>query len=300
MRLSYFKNSIAVFFMVIQCAIFGFSFIIIKKLIAYNCPTFFILGIRFFIGTITLFIVRILLKKKLLFDKQSVIFGIICGGVMFIAFSLQTYGANYTSSANNALFTGLYVVFVAIISMLQRRKITLVVSLCSLISLVGAALVSGFTINELTFNKGDVISIICGLWFAIHFILLEKYTPDVDLLAFTMVQLGTVSVMSSVISFCYETNKYSQIVWKESLSCLIFLGIISTALTYLIQSYVQTKISANVVSNISCLESVFAVFFSLLLGYAQYSNKFIIGFIFLIIAMILITQNSSQKNDSTI
>lgn len=299
MRLILSKNSIAVILMVIQCAIFGFSFIIIKKLIGYNCPTFLILGIRFFIGTIALLIVRILSKKKLLFDKESVIFGIICGGVMFIAFSLQTYGANYTSPANNALFTGLYVVFVALISMLQRRKITLVVPLCSLISLVGAALVSGFTIDELTFNNGDVISIICGLWFAIHFVLLEKCASDVDLLAFTMVQLGTVSVMSSVVSFCYETNKYSQIVWKESLSCLIFLGMISTALTYLIQSYVQTKISANVVSNISCLESVFAVFFSLLLGYVQYSNKFIIGFILLIIA-ISITQSSSQINGSAI
>lgn len=297
------KKSISyVLLMVIQCVIFGFSFIIIKKLIDYNCPTFFILGIRFFVGTLFLLIVSILYpKKKLLLDKKSVTFGIICGGVMFIAFSLQTYGAIYTSPANNALFTGLYVVFVAIISMLQRRKLSFMVLLCSLISLVGAASVSGFTINELAFNNGDVISIMCGLGFAIHFVLLERYTSKVDLLVFTMVQLGTVSVMSSAVSFLYETNKYVQIVWKESLFWLIFLGIVSTAFTYLIQTYVQTRISANVVSSISCLESVFAVSFSLLLGYAQYSNRFVIGFILIFIAMILVTQNNnSQKNGNVI
>lgn len=297
MKFNFLKNPfVSLILLVIQCAIFGFSFIIIKKLIIYNCPTFLILSARFFIGSITLLVVSMLYpKKKASFNKRSVTFGIICGIVMFIAFSLQTYGANYTSPANNALFTGLYVVFVAIISMLQRRKVTFIVLLCSLISLVGAAFVSGFSINELTFNVGDIVSILCGLGFSIHFILLEKYTNNVDLIEFTVVQLGTVSAFSSVVSFCCETNKYSHIVWKESLSLLIFLGIISTALTYLIQSYVQTKISANNVSNISCLESVFAVFFSLLLGYVQYSNKFIIGFFLIFIAMILVTRVSGEK-----
>lgn len=52
------------------------------------------------------------------------------------------------------------------------------------------------------------------------------------------------------------------------------------------------------VSNISCLESVFAVSFSLLLGYAQYSIKFAIGFI--LIAVIVVAKNNSQKNGNVI
>ncbi len=292
------KSLIYIILMLIQCAIFGFSFIILQKLIAYNCPTFFILGIRFFVGTITLYAVSTFYSgNKVFLDRESIIAGIICGTIMFIAFSLQTYGANYTSSANNALFTGLYVIFVAIISMLQRKKIVFTIILSAVISLIGVSLVSGFSIAELTFNIGDFLSILCGLGFSIHFVLLEKYASNVKILEFTMMQLVSVSIMSSLVSVCFESFKYGQIIWKESLILLIFLGVVSTALTYLIQSYVQTKIPANVVSIISCSESVFAILFSLLLGYTHISNKLLIGFFLIFTAMLLATKDTHQKNN---
>lgn len=294
---------ISIFLLLIQCMIFGFSFIVLQELVSYNCPTFLIISIRFFIGSISLFLFSIVAPKNhiLYFNlsKLEIKLGVISGFVMLIAFSLQTYGAVYTSSANNALFTGLNVIFVPIIIFLYNKKYNWRLSIYSLICIIGVSLVSKFTLTSLDINYGDIFSIICGFAFAIHFILLEKFTPNVNLSSFTFTQLFTVSILSGLISFFSEKKTYFEINWNKAFILLLFIGIVSTSITYLIQSYVQIHLSANTVSIISCSESIFAVIFSLILGYEKISQKLIVGFIFIMIAMLLVsidTDNNIKNN----
>ena len=305
-----FKKSnklIPIFLLLIQCMIFGFSFIILQKLISYNCPTFLIISIRFFIGSISLFLLSIAAPKNhiLYFNlsKLEIKLGVISGFVMLIAFSLQTYGAVYTSSANNALFTGLNVIFVPIIIFLYNKKYNWRLLIYSLICIIGVGLVSNFTFTSLHVNYGDAFSVICGFAFAVHFILLEKFTPNVNLSSFTFIQLLTVSMLSGLISFSSEKKFYIEINWNKAFILLLFMGVVSTAITYLIQSYVQMHLSANTVSIISCSESIFAVIFSLVLGYEKISQKLIIGFLFITIAMLLVsidTDNNIKNNINNI
>lgn len=297
-----FKKSnklIPIFLLLTQCMIFGFSFIILQKIISYGCPTFLIISTRFFIGSISLFLFSIAAPKNhiLYFNlsKLEIKHGVICGIVMLIAFSLQTYGAVYTSSANNALFTGLNVIFVPIIMLIYYKKYNWKLLIYSLICIIGVGFVSNFSFTNLHINYGDAFSIICGFAFAVHFILLEKFTPNVNLSSFTFIQLLTVSILSGLISLFSEKKFYIEINWNNAFILLLFIGVISTAITYLIQSYVQIHLSANTVSIISCSESIFAVIFSLALGYENISKNLIVGFLFIIIAMLLVSIDTDDN-----
>ena len=297
------KRSLYVFLLVTQCAIFGFSFVVVKKLLDYGCPTFLLMSIRFFIGTLSLIIVGLLFGKKiggkgspLSFRKKEMLYGTIAGIALFLSFGLQTFGANYTTPAKNGLLTGVFVVFVPLLSMLLKRKFHIKPIALAVAAFVGAVIVSGITASDLSINVGDMLSILCGFVFAVHFLLLEKYAPDpeIDTIRFTEVQLFVVAILSVIFSLGLENRNYTDFQWGNTIGWFLFIGIISTAVTYLIQTVVQAKLSANTCSVISCSESVFAVSISLVLGYEIFSIRLLIGAIFIVTSMVIA---SIQKQD---
>ena len=281
-----------------QCAIFGFSFIAIKKILDLDCPPFLFMSIRFLIGAVSLYAFRAIIstgKREILnipkFYKKEIIYGIVAGGVLFLAFTLQTYGAKYTNPARNGLFTGLFVVFVPIIEMFLKKNFPIKSILLSLLCFCGVVVVSNISFVDLSLNFGDMLAIFCGFVFAIHFILLEKFAPDldIDLVNFTAIQLFAVALFSGIISLLYDNDVYCQVQWSQIFLWLIFMGTMSTSLTYYIQTIVQSKITANTVSAISCMESVFAISFSLLLGYEIFTWRLLTGALIIISSMVCIS-----------
>lgn len=293
-RSEIFYESLIVF----QCAIFGFSFVALQKLISYGFPTFTIMCLRFFIGAISLLSICILSPKSsslsVKYYKQGTARGTISGTIMFIAFSLQTFGAKYTSPANNALCTGLYVIFVPCIGIVLFKRKNAFIYLAALVSFIGVALISGFSFRNITLNNGDLLSVLCGFFFAVHFIIMEKYTAEGNLPYYTIIQLLTVACTSLVVSLLFEQKEYTAIQWQNGLRWIFFLGIVSTSVTYMIQSFVQAKISAEKVSVISCSESLFAVIFSLVLGYSVMSIKLFAGAILILFSMVAVALYSSR------
>ena len=288
---------------VVQCIIFGLSFIALQELIESGYPIFAIVSLRFFIGAISLLSFCAVSFKSSIFSikrtKDSTITGIISGTVMFLAFSLQTFGAKYTTPANNALCTGLYVIFVPLLGIVHFRRKNAFYFAAALVSFLGVALVSGFSLKNYsmqTINVGDVLSILCGLFFAIHFIVLEKYTAQGNLPYFTIIQLFTVATISFLVSLFTEKNSFASVQWGISFGWIVFLGVLSTAVTYMIQSIVQSRISAEIVSVISCSESLFAVIFSLVLGYSIITIELMAGAALILITMVAVALYSSRQS----
>ena len=282
------------FMIILQSCIFGFSFIVLKQLINHGYPTFTIIGCRFFVGALALLFSCVIAPKAsplaVRCDKKSIGFGVISGAIMLVAYFLQTYGAIYTSPANNAFCTALYVIFVPLIGLVYNRiekKKNLFVLFAATTSLIGVSMISGFSFREMSSNIGDMLSICCGLFFAIHFIIMEKFTPQVNIPIYTISQLFTVSIIAMNISFFMEQKLVRLIDLRSGLFSIFFLGIISTSLTYIIQSFAQAKITANVVSVLSCSEPLFALVFSLALGYTAFSTELLLGSILILVAMVM-------------
>ena len=285
-----------------QCAIFGLDFVAVKYILEANYAPFLLLSVRFFIATLTLFgfysIFSFFRSGKIVsFSKKELSYGVIAGLFLFLSFALQTYGAKYTTPAKNGVYTGLYVIFTPIIVMLFRKKFTWKPLLIAVVCFVGVMVVSNFFAEQLTINIGDILTMLCAVTFALHFILLERFLSNSNLnfFNFTNVQLLVVAILSLIISFIIEPTEFHTLRFDTTIILLfLFLGVAGTAISYYIQTLVQSKLSANTVSVVSCSEAVFAVIFGILFGYDLFSLSLVVGTLIIVTSMVL-TSISNEK-----
>ena len=213
---------------------------------------------------------------------------------------MQTCGAYYTTSARNALFTALYVIIVPLFMSFIKKKFSCKTFFVAFLCFIGVLVLNIEGIDSNQFNVGDVLSIVCAVFFAVHFCLLDSFSKkSIDFINFTAVQIFVVFVLSGIFSLTVEFNLYSFVVWEKAIWWLLFLGIISTAITYYIQTVVQANLSVNTVSVLSCSETVFAVVMSLMLGYDTYSWQLIVGLIIIVSAMVCASIQSQKKIKGT-
>lgn len=299
--------------LLVQCAIFGFSFIVIKNILNQGAPPLFLMSIRFSIGFLALLLLGVTTGRTKKFRSADVIsrqaelrYGVIAGLVLFSAFALQTFGAEITTPAKNGLLTGTFVVFVPICVMALNRKFSLQPLLVSALCFIGVVVVANISTADLSMNVGDALSVACGLFFAVHFILLGWYAPDprIDVLRFTQWQLLVVALLStagSALTERYELSDRSVDLWNSwpvFVGTFIFLGVVSTSVTYLIQTVVQARLSPISVSVISCSESVFAIIISVVAGFEPLTASLSFGAVLIVAAMVLASIHESAGSIS--
>ncbi|MBR5426993.1 MAG: DMT family transporter [Clostridia bacterium] len=298
------KKNISTVLMLLQFAIFGFSFVAMEKLIDCGCRSLLIIGVRFLLGAAVLALAGLFLPKHSVFafrpDRISVLYGLGAGLMLFVAHGFQTYASEYTSAANNALFTGLNVVFVAVLTMILRRRPDLKVIVCTLMSIVGVALVAGFSFRGFTPNFGDGLAVLSGLSFGLNYMLLEKLLSrkGINLCVFTVFQMLVPSALGFAGSALFERGGYAQIDLGGALIWFLFMGVVASAATYLIQAFAQSHISATTISVLSCTEPVFAAVFSIMLGYDTFSLRLALGFVLIISATLIISLVPSKHRAS--
>jgi len=296
---------------IIQCLIFGFSFIAVRNLLDIGMPPFLIIAIRFGIGALFLLALSRLFNlipkvvekigKNKKFTKRELICGLIAGGIMFGAFALQTVGAQTTTPARNGLFTDLFVIFVPIFSMVVVKKFKWKPLALAGLAFVGVMIIINIFGEQITFGVGDVLSIIGGALFAVHFIALEKFSLNVEEgkrlnpYNFTVIQLLVVAVLGIILSLSLELREFASFNWVQAIGWLVFLGIVSSAIAFLLQFLAQEKISADTTAILSCSESVFVLIFAVALGFDILTWYFGIGAVLLITAMVLSSINFKKK-----
>ena len=288
------KKNISTVLMLLQFAIFGFSFVAMEKLIDCGCRSLLIIGVRFALGGAALALAGLCLPKTSVFafcpNKLSVQYGLIAGLMLFVGHGVQTYASEYTSAANNALFTGLNVVFVALLTMLLRRKPDAKVIVCTVMSIVGVALVAGFSFRGFSPNFGDILAVLSGLAFGLNYMLLEKLLSHkgLNLCVFTVFQMLVPALLGFMGSALFERGGYGGIDLSQAAPWFLYMGVAASGITYLIQAFAQSHLTATTVSVLSCTEPVFAAVFSILLGYDTFSLRLAAGFVLILSATLII------------
>ncbi|MDR1961059.1 MAG: DMT family transporter [Gracilibacteraceae bacterium] len=279
--------------MVLFSLIFGFSFIVLKQLLDGDFPVWFLLAFRFCFGALLLLAFRRAAAAPP-FDRKTLKAGVIVGTAIFFAYAVQTFGLQLTTPAKNGLFTGLYVIFVPCAMMPLKKKFSWKPLLTAPLSFAGAALISGVFGAELNLNAGDALTVCGALFFALHLILLERFAPALPALNFTVIQLGTVALLSAAASLCVEKGTHAALDWPAVLPGLLFLTVFATGLASFFQTFVQARLPASTTAVILCLESVFAVVFSVLFGYDRFTVSFGAGSALIIAAMLLASAGKQE------
>ena len=149
---------------------------------------------RFIIAFTVAFILTFRKLKNI--SKTTIKFSLLLGGALVFVYMGATFGTQYTTLSNVGFLCGLTVIFTPILSALIYKKLpgkkqTFVI----LVSFVGIALLTlkdDFSINYDNL-LGDLLCIMCALFYAGHFLITEKAVTyeDVNPFHLGVLQLGT-------------------------------------------------------------------------------------------------------------
>ncbi|ALC84486.1 hypothetical protein AM499_00605 [Bacillus sp. FJAT-22090] len=267
--------------LVITAIIWGSGFVASAVSLEYYTP-YQILAGRFMIGAILL---TILFHKKLKkLNKSSLIKGAILGVFLYLAFALQTVGLQYTTPSKNAFLTAVNVVFVPFIGFLfYKRKIDMFEMIGAVMAVIGVAVLSLKISTEI--NIGDLLTLCCAVGFAFHIFYTARFVKTEDPVVITIVQMMVAAIIGWIvvifrgeISFSLET---------EGVMNLLYLGIFSTTIAYLMQTVAQKYISETKAAIILSTESFWGMVFSVIILSEVMTLKMIIGAILILLAIII-------------
>ena len=275
------KADLALIFVTI---IWGSTFAIVKKALAQVSPILFI-TLRLWIATaLTVALMPGALRNMSLetFRRGSILASLLLGGFIF-----QTVGLRVTTASKSAFITSLSVLLVPILGFVlfghrPRRQTIAGVALAT----VGLGLLTLETL-ELKFGRGDTLTFLCAVVFALHILFIGRYSPISDFRQLVILQMAVSAVVGSLAMPMLETPF---LVPDVPFTLYLFItGVLATAFGFYVQNRAQQFTTANRTALIFSLEPLFAALFSyLLLGQTLSPKEWLGGG--LVIAGILISE----------
>ncbi|MCL6590441.1 MAG: DMT family transporter [Firmicutes bacterium] len=273
--------------------IWGWSFIIVKWSVALLDPYFFIMG-RFLLAVIILGVIFHSELKK--YWRACLKPGLILGLILGLAFIAQTWGMKYTSASASGFITSFSVVLTAVFAILIHRVFPpKTILLGILIATIGLVIIA-FRDN-LMFQKGDLLTLVCAIFYALHVVYLSSFSRNLSAAALTLIQLMTVMLIAG-FGFLFfgkhpvPFSSFSMLHWLS----ILYAGVLATAFAYLLQTKAQQKLSSFRAAVILAAEPLFAAIFATSLHFDPFSWRVIIGGLLIVAGIILASWNPQQKS----
>ena len=245
---------------------------------------------RFFIGTVFLIpIVWYLSKRNKVQEnketstKKLLFAGFIAGLFLFIASSFQQVGIQYTTAGKAGFITGLYIFFVPLIGIFFGQRTGSGTWLGAFIAVIGLYLLS---INEdFSIAKGDLLQLICAIFFAAHVLVIGYVAKRMDPLKLSLIQYFVSAVLSLFIAIAIEVITWQMIV--DTAIPLLYAGIMSIGVGYTLQVVAQQHAKSSHAAIILGLEGAFAVLGGWLILDENLSTRGLIGCALMLTGMFL-------------
>ncbi len=270
--------------LLLTAIIWGFAFVAQRAGMEHMGP-FLFNGLRFALGSISLFPVYLLTRKTTApFISQSLIFnGVLAGSALFLGASLQQVGIVYTTAGNAGFITGLYVIIVPMIGIFLKQKLGKLIWISSILAVSGLYLISGN--SGISISRGDFLVLLSAVFWAVHVQLINNFTRKQDSIKLAMIQFAVCSLLSLTISFIWEDIQLSSII--PTGIPVLYGGLMSVGIAYTLQVVAQKKTHPAHAAIILSLESVFALIGGILILNEGVSGKKIAGCALMLSAMIL-------------
>ncbi len=210
--------------------------------------------------------------------------GILMGAALFVGFAFQIVGLQYTTPSKNAFLTALNVVMVPFIAFVILKKKVGARSIAgAVMAIVGVGLLS--LEKNLTLGIGDALTLVCAAGFAFQIFFTSEFVKKYRAVALNFVQMLTAVLLSFVSLFLFQETEF-HVTAKGWLSVL-YLGVISTALCYLLQTASQKYVDETKAAIILSMESVFGTLFSILILHEQVTLRMVCGCVIILVAVIV-------------
>ncbi|MEC4183943.1 DMT family transporter [Adlercreutzia sp. R21] len=276
--------------------IWGFAFVVMKDAVDVLPPAQLI-GVRFLL---TGLLMAALFHRKLRgsLNKGFLSAGLVLGAVTFLAFWVQTVGLAETTPGKNAFLTATYCVIVPFMLWAITRKRPTVANVgAAVLCVAGIGLVS-LTAGSFTIGFGDLMTLLCAVFFAAQIIAIARFSKRYDVLGLTVYQFLFGGIMGLALGAATEPFPGWQAVTNaDFLFNLAYLVVFASGLCYVLQNVGLAHVPEAQGSLLLSLESVFGVLASVIFYGEVVTGRMAAGFV-LIFAAILISELAPTRKRS--
>lgn len=201
-------------------------------------------------------------KKELTESQKAWMYGMILALLNFGASTFQQVGIQYISASEAAFVTGFYIVFCPFVSMLvpslsggHQPKWNTWLAVFG--SMVGLFIISDAEISNFTLGQGEILTVICSMFWTLHIMFTDYATNHVDAVYLTFVQfIGTAS-LTAILSFFDEYSEWNINHLLSAWPVIMLLGVME-CLGFTIGAIGQTNAPSFHAAIIYGSEAVFA------------------------------------------
>ena len=207
-------------------------------------------------------------EKKFEFSKKATIIGgISCGLALTVASLFQQYGIKYTTVGKSGFITALYIIITPILGIFIKKKCPFSVWISAICALIGMYLLC--VTESVGVSLGDVLVFICAIFFSVHILLIDYFSPKTDGVVLSCIQFFVCFVISTILALIFDKPTLQQI--TDGIIPVLYAGVMSSGVAYTLQIIGQKNFNPTAAAMILSLESVI----SALAGYFAYALGFL-------------------------
>ncbi|MBD5410399.1 MAG: EamA family transporter [Treponema sp.] len=266
--------------------LWGFGFVVVKDSLN-SIGAIWMVALRFTLAAVLMTV--FFFKKYRTLTKKKLVEGAVTGFFLFCAYATQTIGCKYTTAGKNAFLTTIYVLLVPLISWpLYKKRPGWYVFVAAAMSLMGIGLLS-LGNGDKGVNRGDVLTLICGLFFALHIIGTEKCNKGgADPIFLTVLQFIFSAFFACIAALLFDGAFPLYALKNERvIISLLYLGIFSTMIAFALQNIGLKYLPGSLASLFMSFESVFGIIFSVIFLHEHVSVKMAFGCTLIFFAVVL-------------
>lgn len=235
--------------------LFGTTFVVVKDAVADVQPVPF-LAARFLLGGL----VTVPLAVRQRGRPGELRAGFLCGLALLAGYVFQTVGLQYTTASVSAFITYLLVVMVPVIAAaVLRRPPTTPTIVGVALGTAGLFLLTG---KGLALGRGELLTLGCAVWFAVHIVLLAEFAPRFDVFRLNTVQLLVTGGACVVPGFFLGGYDFTARAWVAA----VYTAVAVSALALGLQLWGQRRVGPTRTSLLLMIEPVAAAILGYLMG----------------------------------
>lgn len=290
------KETLGAYGIIVVALFWGLGFPALK-VISYSIPTFYLIGLRFFIAFVLLCIIFYKRLKKI--NKALIRSAFILSIFLFFTYAFATLGIKYTTSAKASFFSCLGLLVVPIIlRLVYKEKVKTKVIISIIICTIGLFLISYTRGMGLYLSTGDIICLGCSVCGAVHLVFTGRVANDRDPALLSTLQLLFISIWSFAAALVLED--FPVRIPLSHWGIMGFLAIFCTAVAFVLLCTCQRYINSSRVGVILTIEPVSGAIFSTILLGDQLGINGIIGGALIFIGLIYMESRDRKHNDPEI
>lgn len=270
---------------VVATVIWGASFVFMKDAVEVMEPAWLI-GVRFTITAVLLTALFWRQVRKAL-TRRDLALGAVLGLANFLAYWVQTIGLAFTTPGKNAFLTAVYCVIVPFIYWLvAARRPTRYNLLAAVLGVVGIGCVS-LGDETLAVGFGDLMSLASALFFAIHIVLVGRFSRGRNVLALTVYQFWMGGLCGLAAGALTEAPPAWSAITPDFVLNMAYLIVLASCVALVFQNIALAHVPPTQASLLLSLESVFGVVFSVLVYGEQLTARLLLGFALIFGAIVI-------------